>query len=136
MVVSGRTFDAHQELLNKVKGLCGDTVLDLINWDENTSVQDSQITFVFCPIVSRVGTDVEAALREVPGKGKVILVLMRYTYEAKHVTTLKTWNSNHDVVLCVNVFYFEKKGLLKCSENDKAIREIQEELLKHSIKTP
>ncbi|KAM9356079.1 uncharacterized protein KZ484_014082 isoform 2-T2 [Pholidichthys leucotaenia] len=135
MVVRGKTFDAHQELLNKVKGLCGDTVLDLINRDENTSVQDSQITFVFCPIVSHVGTDVEAALREVPGKEKVILVLMHYTYEAKYMTTLKIWNSNHNVVLCVNVFYFEKKGLLKCPENDKAINDIRK-FLKHSIKTP
>lgn len=61
MVVSGKTFDAHSQLLDKVK-TSGEPDLIL---DEQ---EDSQVAIVFCPVVSRVGTDAEAALSKVTGK--------------------------------------------------------------------
>lgn len=68
MVISGKTFNAHQQILEKVKALSEDPDLNLI--EQEDSNQDCQAIIVFCPIVSRMGTDIGAAMTQVKGKGK------------------------------------------------------------------
>ncbi|KAM4713111.1 uncharacterized protein FYW61_020232 [Anableps anableps] len=63
MVVSGTTFDAHLQILNQVKSSA-----QQLNLVESQSSEESQIVLVFCPIVSRVGTDVEGAMKMVMGE--------------------------------------------------------------------
>lgn len=124
MVVTGKTFDAHQQILNKVK-----SSWEPLNLVETQSSEDCQIVFVFCPIVSRTGTDVEAAMKTVPGDKPVILVVMHHAHEAKHVATTGTWEDNFRIVKHFNVFYHERaNGLIRCRENDAAILGIQNEL--------
>lgn len=129
MVVSGKTFDAHHQLMDKIKDQLQGYKLQLVN-----SMQDSQIIFIFCPIVSRLATDVNAAMtdvKEFTGDTPVILVLMHHTYKATSVTPLRTWSEDLNVLLHVNVFYHEKiPGLLKCQENTAAVSQIQNEFLK------
>ena len=64
MVVSGTTFGAHDQLMGKVKK----NVKDLVK----SNSDDYDVTIVFCPIVSRMGPDVESALRDVKGKGTFV----------------------------------------------------------------
>lgn len=68
MVISGKTFNAHQQILEKLKALREDPDLNLI--EQKESDQDCQAIIVFCPIVSRMGTDIDAAMTQVKGKGK------------------------------------------------------------------
>lgn len=63
MVVSGKTLEAHHAILDKVRQLDGFTLM------ETSVMQDCQVTIVFCPISSRVGSDVESAMSLVAGKG-------------------------------------------------------------------
>ena len=57
-VTTGQTFGADEDLLRQVtNGL----------HVKRTNQQESDIIIVFCPISSRVGSDVEAAMREVSG---------------------------------------------------------------------
>ncbi|XP_068433288.1 uncharacterized protein [Clinocottus analis] len=128
MVVSGKTFGNHMKLMTNVEEqvsnrmqLCGDN-------------QDYELTFVYCPISSRIGTDVEWALAKIKDKKPIILVLMHHMYEVKAVTSMKTWPDDANVVLRVNVFYHETMGLLTCEENDAAVTEIKNKLLAHFIK--
>lgn len=71
MVVAGTTFGAHLQLLEKVKGI-RDQNWDLVclNLEESPSNQDYQVIIVFCPISSRIGTDIEAAMHKVTGERK------------------------------------------------------------------
>ncbi|XP_049445555.1 uncharacterized protein LOC125896748 isoform X2 [Epinephelus fuscoguttatus] len=129
MVVAGKTFDAHLQLMDKVKYLAQDQVL-LFPSDENY-----QFTFVFCPISSRVASDVEAAMGDVKGNKPVILVLMHHTREVKYTTPMKTWREDVEVILHVNVFYHETvHGLLKCEQNNTAASQIRDKLLEHFIR--
>lgn len=75
-MVTGTTFNAHQEILDKVKSINNQN-LDLVrvNLEESPSNQDYRVIIVFCPIISRVGTDIEAAMRKVTGKKKVFLFM-------------------------------------------------------------
>ncbi|XP_063324697.1 uncharacterized protein LOC134623536 [Pelmatolapia mariae] len=128
MVVSGVTFDAHKQLLDRLTTSSRDTVLNLL------SQEDGEVIIVFCPVVSRMGTDVEAATAKITGDKPVILVVMHHTYEAKPVPSVKTWKESCKVVLCVHVFYHEKfNGLLSCQENNDAVSKIRTELLKYGV---
>ncbi|RVE56121.1 hypothetical protein OJAV_G00232950 [Oryzias javanicus] len=58
MEVFGQTFDAHLQLLNQIQT----SGLNLIEGND----KESCITIVFCAVVSRIGTDAEAAMKKVP----------------------------------------------------------------------
>ncbi|RVE56128.1 hypothetical protein OJAV_G00233030 [Oryzias javanicus] len=75
--VYGETFGAHLQLLDQIQT----SGLNLIEGND----KESCITIVFCPLTSRIGTDAEAAMRVVPGNDPVILVLMHYFQEPKHI---------------------------------------------------
>lgn len=64
IVVSGKTFNAHQQLMDKLK-----KKVPLVEFDE--SKQDHEITILFCPITTRIAIDVNAAMREVKGKANL-----------------------------------------------------------------
>ncbi|KAL3052692.1 hypothetical protein OYC64_005262 [Pagothenia borchgrevinki] len=115
MVVTGTTFDAHVQLMEKVKNEVKDQ-FDLVQSN------DYDVTIVFCPIVSRMGPYVESAMRDVKGDKPVILVLMHHAYEAKFIPNVQ---QGANVQLQVNVFFHETKhGLLHCGENGAVVCEI------------
>lgn len=124
MVVSGQTFGTHEKLMEQVK----DQVRGQVNLTERD--RDYKITFVFCPISSRIATDVEAAMTTIKDDKPVILVLMHHMREVKFTTSGRTWPEDAKVVLYVNVFYHETTpGLLKCDQNNTAVAEIGNKLL-------
>ncbi|XP_008298626.1 uncharacterized protein LOC103371168 [Stegastes partitus] len=126
MVVSGKTLDSHQQLMDQLKITFQGNELQLEECN-----QDFQIVFVFCPIASRVATDVTAAMDDVKGAGDkpIILVLMHHSYEPRYVTHLRTWDEYTNVVLHLNVFFHESRGFLTCQENATAVSEIRAKLL-------
>ncbi|XP_036003456.1 uncharacterized protein LOC105919207 [Fundulus heteroclitus] len=129
-VISGQTFNAHNQILENLK-----SSPHHLNLVESQNSEDCQIVFVFCPISSRTGTDVDAAMKMVTDDKPVILVLMHHAHEAKHVTPMGTWDHNPKIVQHVNVFYHETtRGLLDCKENNGAISTIGTELRKHGAK--
>ncbi|XP_059212384.1 uncharacterized protein LOC131991101 isoform X2 [Centropristis striata] len=125
MVVGGQTFDAHLQLMEKVKYQAKESAISL-----SEGSQDHAVIFVFCPISSRVASDVEAAMTDVKGNKPVILVLMHHSHVVKHTTSMRTWSPDDRVVLHVNVFYHETvRGLLKCEENNAAVSQIFSKLM-------
>ncbi|XP_019134590.2 uncharacterized protein LOC109143073 [Larimichthys crocea] len=128
VVVSGKTFDADKQLMNKV---LTDPALNQVQFVENQL--NHQITILFCPVSSRVGTDVEAALGHVKDDKPVILVVMHHEREAKSKSLRMPHDKQHQVVLYVNVFYHDtSKGLLTCEQNNAAASEIKQKLLQLS----
>ncbi|RVE56123.1 hypothetical protein OJAV_G00232980 [Oryzias javanicus] len=124
MLVCGETFGAHLQLLEQIQT----SGLKLIKGND----EESCITIVFCPVVTRAGTDAEAAMKMVPGNNPVILVLMHYSQEPKHVSSSEVLTSYRNVNLEVNVFYHDrKKGLLKCEGNGNAVMQLRDNLMKY-----
>ncbi|XP_036943318.1 uncharacterized protein LOC119013071 [Acanthopagrus latus] len=128
-VVSGKTFNADLQLMTKVEQQCQDGV-QLVK-----TTCDHKVTVLFCPISSRVGADVDAAMSDIEDDDKdIILVLMHHMREPKPTTNIRTWNDYKQVVLYVHVFYHETNhGLLTCQQNNDAVLKIQSELLNYSI---
>lgn len=61
VILAGRTNGAHRSIVQKLKDI-GQT--------EETSTQESDYCVIFCPVVSRVGTDIAEALNKIPRKEK------------------------------------------------------------------
>ncbi|XP_041832350.1 uncharacterized protein LOC121634025 [Melanotaenia boesemani] len=126
MVVSGETFNAHHQLLGEIKSSIQE--FKIVEADVSQNSEDYQIIIVFCPVVSRIGTDVNEAMKEVPGNKPVILVLMHHAYEARHVASIKAPDKN--IVLYVDVFYHETvKGLISCNQNKNAVFEMRNKII-------
>ncbi|CAJ1077626.1 uncharacterized protein LOC117824654 isoform X3 [Xyrichtys novacula] len=132
MVVSGKTFGAHEHFMKKVEDKFQGRA-QLIE-----SNDDHQVTILFCPIISRMVTDIQAAMAEVKDDKPIVLVMMHHSHEPKvtpsvrqHVNDVST----KKIVLHANVFFHETlKGLVQCQENDTAASLIQNKLLEYSLK--
>ncbi|XP_056150626.1 uncharacterized protein LOC130125170 [Lampris incognitus] len=74
----------------------------------------------FCPIVSRAGTDIEAAMRVIPAGKPVILVVLHNTFNPdKTIVESSGMVTRQDIVLTVDCLFHDGK-LLKCPRNKAA----------------
>ena len=58
-VVTGETLGCHQEINRHLSSR---------GWTEVDYPEDGDVTVVYCPVVSRLGTDIQAALEKIPCK--------------------------------------------------------------------
>ncbi|XP_041661716.1 uncharacterized protein LOC121521655 isoform X2 [Cheilinus undulatus] len=115
--LSGTTNDAHLPWVSRFEGI-GQVKVD--------SAEDSDYILLFCPIASRVGTDISEALENIPaGDKEVILVVMHHTFNKDHVVADSRWQVNDSkVLLVVDTLFFEGRPL-KSNCNDIAQDEIK-----------
>lgn len=98
MVVGGKTFDAHLQILDKLR-----SSTQQLNLVESQNSEDCQMAFVFCPVVSRVGTDVEAAMKLVMGKTMSFSRLLHWVWESYFYLTFFVFLH---FKICDTFFYF------------------------------
>lgn len=130
MVVSGKTLEKHLDVIKRLSGQVPGHSVSL-QLTESQRDEDSKVTIVFCPVVSRVGTDIDVALQGISSDKPIIVVAMHHLHTATSMPPPPTMSR---VELGVNVFFHESRGLLDCSQNDNAINEIKVKLLEYSSK--
>ncbi|XP_068432549.1 uncharacterized protein [Clinocottus analis] len=114
--VAGRTNDAHLEFVAKFRGDGRQQV---------KSPGESDFLLVFCPVVSRVGTDINVALQSILVNKPVILVVMHHTFDTERVIAASRRQvENPNVKLTVDCLFHEG-SLLKCELNDKALSQVK-----------
>ncbi|XP_067101003.1 coiled-coil domain-containing protein 18-like isoform X1 [Osmerus mordax] len=120
-LVTGNTLDSHEDIIRHVNN-SGLTKV--------TSPQESDVIIAFCPIVSRVGTDIEDALTKIPEGKPVILVVLHHTFKTDYTSQNSSrYVTRRDVILTVDcLFHDSVKGILKCPQNDAAVKEILRKL--------
>ncbi|XP_051952525.1 uncharacterized protein si:ch211-245h14.1 [Xyrauchen texanus] len=114
-IVCRQTFGADKQILKQLKGVT------------ESSISDCELILVFCPVASRVGTDIKEALMKIPANKEAILVVMHHTFNPEFVgPSSNAALSSANIVKHVQVFFHDTaKGLLKCPTNDHAINQIQ-----------
>uniref|UniRef100_UPI003AAB2CE5 uncharacterized protein n=1 Tax=Centroberyx gerrardi TaxID=166262 RepID=UPI003AAB2CE5 len=119
-LVTGNTLESHKKFVQQlIKG--GATEVD--------SPDKSDVTIVFCPIVSRNETDITAALSDISGFNPVILVVMHHTFNPNcTVPNSSRVVNNSSVVLVVDCLFYESRGLLDCQRNKDAVSEVLNKL--------
>ncbi|XP_078131593.1 uncharacterized protein LOC144533883 isoform X3 [Sander vitreus] len=114
--LAGNTNGAHHTLVENFKD---------VGQIEVEYPEESDYLLVFCPIASRVGTDISEAQNNMPGRKPAILVVMHHTFSAKHVVAPSMSQVNNpNVLLTVDCLFYEC-NLLKCNRNDIAWYEVQ-----------
>ncbi|XP_041926438.1 fibronectin-like isoform X2 [Alosa sapidissima] len=114
-IVIGNTQNHHNALKRMLmkKGLA-----------EVESVDDCDVILAFCVIVSRVGTDMVAALKEIPDSKPAILVVMHHTFDTNHVTPNTSRFVRGQKMTVIDILFHEDQGILKCEKNSDAQRQL------------
>uniref|UniRef100_A0A3Q1GLE2 Uncharacterized protein n=1 Tax=Acanthochromis polyacanthus TaxID=80966 RepID=A0A3Q1GLE2_9TELE len=97
--------------------------------DKRANVVDSpencDYIIVFCPIVSRFQTDVNAALSDISDQQrKLIVVAMHHTFDPNYTLPDTRQMDNKSVKLLVDCLFHETKGFYKCARNTKARKSV------------
>ncbi|KAJ8009650.1 hypothetical protein DPEC_G00091120 [Dallia pectoralis] len=123
----GNTLGAHADLTRRLvrKGRCAVV----------KSLEECNYVIAVCPIVSRAGTDIEEAEKQLPDHKHVILVVMHHTFNPDEIvpgSASKVTRSN--VILTVDCLFHEnREGLLVCPRNDIAIHDVWKTLLPSEV---
>ncbi|XP_077076367.1 uncharacterized protein LOC143729160 [Siphateles boraxobius] len=113
-IICGQTLGADREIMARLKGVTG------------SELWDCQLILVFCPVASRAGTDIEDALRKIPGDKPAVLVMMYHTFNRDYVCPSCNITSQMNIVEYVNILFHDSQhGLLKCPANELAISKLQ-----------
>nr|XP_023661186.1 uncharacterized protein LOC111840501 isoform X2 [Paramormyrops kingsleyae] len=120
VLVAGETFCTHDTFMKKLK-------LQI----KRCSAESCSIILVFCPVVSQIRTDMEAAMARVTEDKPVILVFMHHCHNPSHMTNITVQPSRSNTVQVVHCAYHETKGLLQCKENEQAVATVHSQLNKY-----
>ncbi|XP_076857571.1 uncharacterized protein LOC143511788 [Brachyhypopomus gauderio] len=93
----------------------------------------SDVIIAFVAVVSRAGTDIEAALNLIPETRPVILVVLHHTFDPNLTAPESRHCVQRNKVFAVDCLYHEDQGLLECPQNSNALRATAEHL--KTIKT-
>ncbi|XP_071248373.1 uncharacterized protein [Salvelinus alpinus] len=115
-VVSGNTLDSHKDFLKQL------TMQQ--DFTEVWTPEKSDVIITFCPIVSRAGTDIEAALQKIPTGKRVVLVVLHHTFNPDCTVPDSSRLVTRDDILTVDCLFHENQGLLDCPRNKEAVRTI------------
>eukprot|EP00063_Salmo_salar_P032996 XP_014007831.1 PREDICTED: uncharacterized protein LOC106575706 [Salmo salar] len=121
-VETGNTLDSHIQFMRQFNNTtrC---------FTEVKSPVESDVIMAFCPIVSRVGTDIEAALQQIPTGKDVVLVVLHHTSNPDYtVPDSSRLVTRSDVILTVDCLFHESQGLLQSPQNDAAVKQIRQKL--------
>ncbi|XP_049331241.1 uncharacterized protein LOC107196798 isoform X2 [Astyanax mexicanus] len=119
--VTGKTLDSHKEF---VKTLCNRRA----GLREVFTVEECDVILCFCPVVSRAGTDIEAALQKLnnvtQGSHPVVLVVLHHMFDAESIVPDSSKSVARTSTLAVDCLFFEDRGILSCSKNEEAYRRV------------
>uniref|UniRef100_A0A8C1ZC25 Uncharacterized protein n=1 Tax=Cyprinus carpio TaxID=7962 RepID=A0A8C1ZC25_CYPCA len=107
--------------------------------NDTHSVDVCDVILVFCPIVSRAGTDIDAALNELntcPASKSAIFVVFHLTFDPDKIVPDSSIYVIRRNTLTVNCLFSEDKGLLTCDMNEKALAKIVQYDLEQGTEPP
>ncbi|KAG9281510.1 hypothetical protein AMEX_G18, partial [Astyanax mexicanus] len=114
-ILAGNTLHSHLEFIKQLPFI--HTKL------KETSVEKCDAVLVFCPVVSRAGTDISAALQKLDAQTvtkPVVLVVLHHTFEPITIPD-SSRSVNRVNTLTVDCLFHEDRGLLQCPKNQKVL---------------
>ncbi|KAK3509860.1 hypothetical protein QTP70_015970 [Hemibagrus guttatus] len=120
VMVLGNTMNSHKTFIDRL------TISTRLR--EVHSIRDSDDIIAFVPVVSRAGTDIQAAMNKIPKDKPVILVMLHHTFNPDAVVPdVRSYVDRKDVFV-VDCLFHEDQGLLRCPRNDDAISAVKNNL--------
>ncbi|XP_062844966.1 uncharacterized protein LOC134303469 isoform X2 [Trichomycterus rosablanca] len=130
--LSGNTLNAHKDFLMRLH--------DRIPGLTEVHTEDkSDVILVFCPIVSRAGTDISAAMGRLTSLSvtkPAVLVVLYHTFDPEFVLTDNSNWLTRGNMICVNCLFYEQNGLLSCFRNEVALNTVANFLYPEGLTLP
>ncbi|XP_053470679.1 uncharacterized protein LOC128601474 [Ictalurus furcatus] len=118
------TTKVYVENRGNIKNVCAEIIERLSKLPNSISVSNEEeecdVKVVFCPIVSRAGTDIEAVLSRLTDGKKTIMVVLHHTFSTDYIPPSSSRYERKDLKM-VDMLFHEDSGLLNCSKNNEAI---------------
>ncbi|KAG9281975.1 hypothetical protein AMEX_G560 [Astyanax mexicanus] len=118
--VTGNTLGSHKQF---VGSLCSRRA----GLKEVSTVEECDVILCFCPVVSRAGTDIEAALQkldDIPVTKDVVLVVLHHTFDPEFTVPDSSRSVSRENTLTVDCLFYEDCGILHCRQNEEAFRTV------------
>uniref|UniRef100_A0AAR2LH62 Uncharacterized protein n=1 Tax=Pygocentrus nattereri TaxID=42514 RepID=A0AAR2LH62_PYGNA len=115
-IVVGNTLKSHEQFLEKLH--------EKRRLRSVSDVGKCNVILVFCPIVSRAGTDIEAALLQLNrlSDKPAVLVVLHHTFDPESTLPDSSRTVSRKKTLTVDCLFHEDRGLLQCRKNDDALK--------------
>ncbi|KAK3527550.1 hypothetical protein QTP86_026645 [Hemibagrus guttatus] len=113
---SGETLNSHKDFIAHLK--------KQVPLQEVRTVDECDFILGFCPIVSRAGTDIEAAMKKlhnIPDTKPVVLVVLHHTFDVECVVPDSSRSVNRENMIVVDCLFNEDTGLLQCHKNKESL---------------
>ncbi|KAG7316405.1 hypothetical protein KOW79_019946 [Hemibagrus wyckioides] len=127
-------IEDHEEC-SKIKDVRGEItgrLSKIVNIISQSKEEDSDAKVVFCPIVSRAGTDIEATLSHLRDDKPTIVFVLHHTFTTDYSAPRSSRYEKKNLIM-VDILFHEDLGLLNCSKNDAALSKAST-YLKHYAK--
>ncbi|XP_029452095.1 uncharacterized protein LOC115088205 isoform X2 [Rhinatrema bivittatum] len=123
VLVTGQTFGSEQQFLSRTEVHLSDLGFQLQK-EDYTPISD-KLLLLFCPVVSRAGTDINHALETISSQRKVILVVMHCTPNQNLSLYVDSSRIQHgSLISTVDCRFSEASGLYNCRMNTEAIMSV------------
>ncbi|XP_036438024.1 uncharacterized protein LOC118815778 isoform X2 [Colossoma macropomum] len=97
-----------------IRGLRAQAPIEVVEGDGQYDVK-----VLFCPIVSRAGTDIQAVLSRVRDGEVTIVIVLHHTFDSRAIIPSSSVHDREGVIL-VDFLFSEDQGLLECPKNSEA----------------
>ncbi|GAA6083274.1 trichohyalin-like isoform X2, partial [Tachysurus ichikawai] len=90
--------------------------------------EECKAVLYYVPIVSRAGTDIEAALQKLNSFGDkyIALVVLHHTFDRELIIPDSSRTVTRDKTFIVDCLFSEDEGLFSCHKNGEAIKNVAE----------
>ncbi|XP_047665379.1 protein CROWDED NUCLEI 4-like [Tachysurus fulvidraco] len=116
LILSGKTLNSHKDFITRLN--------QRVHLKEVNTEDECDFILVFCPIVSRAGTDIEAAMKSVhhiSDTKPVVLVVLHHTFNTECVVPDSIKCVNRKNMIAVDCLFHEDTGLLQCLKNNDSL---------------
>ncbi|XP_073670736.1 uncharacterized protein [Paramisgurnus dabryanus] len=124
IIQSGNSRNAHTKILETLHE-------HVPGMTEVNKVEKCDVILVFCPIVSRAGTDIQAALDQLNNCSEskpAVFMVLHHTFDREKVLPDSSRFITRGNTLTVNCLFNEDEGLLACDTNDVELDKIIQRL--------
>ncbi|KAI5089496.1 hypothetical protein C0J45_20904, partial [Silurus meridionalis] len=122
--VTGKTLNSHKDFMDRLK--------NSTPWlQEVETVDECDFILVFCPVVSRAGTDIEAAeksLYKISATKPAVLVVLHHTSDPECVVSDSSRAAKRENMITYDCLFHEDQGLLQCKRNADVINNIKTQI--------
>ncbi|XP_066514909.1 uncharacterized protein si:ch211-271e10.2 [Hoplias malabaricus] len=129
--VSGKTLGSHDNFIRTLK--------QRTNVQEVFRVEECDVILFFSPIVSRAGTDMEAALKKFDDTFGVtkpaVMVVLHHTIDPNRIVADSSKSVSRENTLTVDCLFHEDKGLLQCTKNTETLSTVSKWIEKKQVAT-